>query len=350
MLHRFHSPPRRCNAPNSAAALLAVGTLAVAALLAPARAQAQQAGGAPAEDPSAFPNRSIRIVVGFAPGGATDIVARAVAQKLQDALKQTIVVDNRPGGGSNIAAEIVARAEADGHTLLMGTVANATNMSIYRNLKYDTLRDFAPVSLLMSAPSVLVVHPSFPANDVRRLVEMAKARPGTLTYASSGAGGSPHLAGAMLELRAGIKMIHVPYKGASPALTDLMSGNVSMGFQTALSAIPAMQSGKLKPLAVAATARLKMLPEVPTLAEAGYPDFEVSSWNGLLAPVRTPSAIIDRLHRELVTIVAMPDIRERFEAQAAVPVGNSPEQFRDYIAREIRRWSEVATRAGITLN
>lgn len=350
MIHTLRSPSRPCLAPRNAAALLVLGALLMAgALLAPPRAQAQSSGGS-ADDPNAFPSRPVRIVVGFAPGGATDIVARAVAQKLQDALKQTVVVDNRPGGGSNIAAEIVARAEPDGHTLLMGTVANATNMSIYRNLKYDTLRDFAPVSLLMSAPSVLVVHPSFPAHDVRRLVEMAKARPGTLTYASSGAGGSPHLAGAMLELRAGIEMVHVPYKGASPALTDLISGNVSMGFQTALSAIPAMQSGKLKPLAVAATARLKMLPEVPTMAEAGYPDFEVSSWNGLLAPARTPSVIVDRLHRELVKIVAMPDIRERFEAQAAVPVGNSPEQFRDYIAREIRRWGEVATRAGITLN
>ena len=297
-----------------------------------------------------YPGRAIRIVVGFAPGGATDIVARAVAQKLQEALGQSVVVENKAGGGSNIAAEIVARADADGYTLLLGTIANATNMSIYRNLKYDTLRDFTPISQLMSAPSVLVVTPGFPANDVKGLVELARARPGTLTYASSGAGGSPHLAGALLELRAGVRMVHVPYRGASPALTDIAAGNVHLGFQTALSALPAMQTGKLKALAIAANSRLEQLPNIPTMAEAGFPDFEVSSWNGLLAPAKTPAAVIARLHAELVRIVGLPDIRERFAAQAAEAVGSSPEQFRDYIAAEIKRWADVARSADITLN
>lgn len=321
--------------------LTALAAAGATGFVTPARAQ---------EAASAYPSKPIRIVVGFAPGGATDIVARAVAQKLQDALGQSVVVENKPGGGSNIGAEIVARAEPDGYTLLLGTIANATNMSIYKNLKYDTLRDFLPISQLMSAPSVLVVSPNFPANDVKGLVELAKARPGTLTYASSGSGGSPHLAGAMLELRAGVQMVHVPYKGAAPALTDVVAGNVNLGFKTALSALPSMQTGKLKALAVAANKRLEQLPNVPTMAEAGFPDFEVSSWNGLLAPAKTPQAIIAKLHAELVKIVAMPDIRERFSAQAAEPVGSSPEQFRTYIEAEIKRWGEVSRAAGISLN
>jgi tripartite-type tricarboxylate transporter receptor subunit TctC len=291
----------------------------------------------------------VKIVVGFAPGGATDIVARAVAEKLSKAFGQTFVVENRAGGGSNIGAEIVARADADGYTLLLGTIANATNMSIYKGLKYDTLRDFEPISQLMSAPSVLVASPSFPVSTVKELVAMAKAKPGTITYATSGAGGSPHLAGAMLELRGGVQMIHVPYKGAAPALTDVISGTVNIGFKTALSALPSMQSGKLKPLAVAANNRLSLLPDVPTMTEAGFPDFEVSSWNGLLAPARTPKPIIDKLHQELVRIVAMPDIRERFAAQAADPVGSSPAEFRAYIEREVKRWGEVTRAANISL-
>ena len=335
-----HSAPTHCS-PSRRAVLAGLAGGSVG-LIAPVLAAQEPA--------SAFPARAIRIVVGFAPGGATDIVARAVAQKLQEALGQSVVVENKAGGGSNIAAEIVARAEADGSTLLLGTIANATNMSIYRNLKYDTLRDFVPISQLMSAPSVLVVTPGFPASDVKGLVDIARARPGTLTYASSGAGGSPHLAGALLELRAGVRMVHVPYRGAAPALTDIAAGNVHLGFQTALSALPAMQTGKLRALAVAATQRLDQLPDIPTMAEAGFPDFEVSSWNGLLAPARTPAAVVTRLHAELVRIVALPDIRERFAAQAAQAVGSTPEQFREYIAAEIRRWAEVARSADISLN
>ena len=307
---------------------LALGTSGLAS---PSLALAQDAA-------ASYPNRSAKIVVGFAPGGATDIVARAVAEKLSKAFGQTFVVENRAGGGSNIGAEIVARADPDGYTLLLGTIANATNMSIYKGLKYDTLRDFEPISQLMSAPSVLVASPSFPVSSVKELVAMAKAKPGTITYATSGAGGSPHLAGAMLELRGGVQMIHVPYKGAAPALTDVISGTVNIGFKTALSALPSMQSGKLKPLAVAANNRLSLLPDVPTMAEAGFPDFEVSSWNGLLAPARTPKPIIDKLHQELVKIVAMPDILERFAAQAADTVGISTDEFRAYIERYIKRW------------
>ena len=309
------------------------------------------ASGVLAQDAAAgYPSRPVRIVVGFAPGGATDLVARAVAQKLQDAWGQPVTVDNRPGAGSNIGSEFVARADPDGYTLLLGTIANATNMSLYRNLKYDTLRDFAPITQLMAAPSVLVVSPSLPVDDLKGLIALARSKPGTLTYASSGAGGSPHLAGVLLEQRAGIRMIHVPYKGAGPALADVIGGQVDLGFKTALSAIPSMQAGRLKPIAVAAHARLPQIPAVPTMAEAGIADFEVSSWNGLLAPAKTPPAIIAKLHADVVRVLAMPDIRARFAAQAAEPIGSTPAAFRDYIRAEIDRWGRVSASAKVVLD
>jgi hypothetical protein len=305
---------------------------------------------AQAQDAAAtYPARPIRILVGFAPGGATDIVARSIAQKLQDAWGQPVTIENKPGAGSNLAADAVMRAEPDGYTLLLGTIANATNMSLYKNLKYDFVRDFIPITQIMAAPSVLVVSPALPVDDLKGLIALARAKPGTLTYASSGAGGSPHLAGEMLEQRAGIQMVHVPYKGAAPALADVIGGQVNLGFKTALSAIPSMQAGKLKPIAVAASRRLPQIPTVPTMAEAGIADFEVSSWNGLLAPTRTPPAIVAKLHREVVRILALPDVRERFAAQAAEPVGSSPDEFRAYIRSEIDRWAVVSKKANVVL-
>ena len=309
------------------------------------------AAGAAAQDPAAtYPNRPIRIVVGFSPGGATDIVARTVANEMQRTWGQPVVIDNKPGGGSNIGSDIVAKAPPDGYTLLLGTIANATNMSIYKNMTYDTLRDFAPVTQTVSAPSVLVVNPNVPANNLKELIALAKAQPGKLAYASSGAGGSPHLAGEMLAQRAGIQIIHVPYKGAAPALADVLSGVVAMGFKTALSAIPHMQTGKLRPIAVAAAQRLPQIPNVPTMAEAGMPGFEVSSWNGLLAPAKTPAPIIAKLHREVVRILALPEVRERFAAQGADPVGSSPEEFRAYIAAEIDKWAKVVRESGARID
>ena len=309
------------------------------------------AASASAQDAAAnYPNRPIKIVVGFVPGGATDVVARLMAQKLQEAWGQAVLIENKPGGGSNIGSEQVARAAPDGYTLLLGTIANATNMSIYKELAYDTLRDFAPVTQFISAPSVLVVAPSLPVSNLKELIALAKAKPGTLSYASSGAGGSPHLAGELLKLRAGIDIIHVPYKGAAPALVDVVSGTVSMGFKTALSAIPHMQSGKLKPIAVAANRRLPQIPNVPTMAEAGLADFEVSSWNGLLAPAKTPPEIVAKLNREFVRILATADVREKFAAQAAEPVGNTPEQFRAYIKAEIDNWAQVVKASGAKID
>ena len=297
-----------------------------------------------------YPSRPIKLIVPFPPGGATDIVGRLVAQRLQEALGQPVVVENKAGAGSNIGSEQVAKAAPDGYTLLLGTIANATNMSIYKNMSYDTLRDFAPVTQTMAAPSVLVVTNALPANNLKELIGLAKAQPGKLSFASSGAGGSPHLAGELLKLRAGIDIIHVPYKGAAPALVDVVSGVVSMGFKTALSAIPHMQSGKLKPVAVAATKRLAQIPNVPTMVEAGLPDFEVSSWNGVLAPAKTPPEIIARLNQALVRILATQDVKERFAAQAAEPVGSTPEQFRAYIRSEIDKWAQVVKASGAKID
>ena len=299
---------------------------------------------------SAYPLKPIRIVVGYTPGGATDIVARILAAKLQDAFGQSVIVENKPGAGSNIGSEYVAKSAPDGYTLLVGSIANASNMVAYKNLGYDTLRDLVPVSQLMSAPSVLAVHPSFPAKNLQELIALAKREPGKYAFASSGSGGSPHLAGELFKLRAGIDLIHVPYKGAAPAMSDLLGGQVHMAFQTALSAVPHLQSGQLRAVAVAANRRLTQLPNVPTMAEAGLADVEVSSWNGLFAPARTPPEIIARLHAETVKALASPDVREKLLAQGAEPVGSSPEEFRAYIRAEIEKWGKVVRASGLRVD
>ncbi len=306
--------------------------------------------GAWAQDAAGYPNRPVKIIVGYGPGGPTDLVARLAAEKLSASLGQPVIVENKPGGGSHIGSEAVAKAAPDGYTLLMGTIANTIGMSVYRNLRYDVQRDLIAVSQMMSAPSVLVASPSLGVNSVKDLVALAKAKPGKLTYASSGTGGSPHLAGEWLEQVARVAMVHIPYRGGAAAARDVMAGHVDFGFQTALSALPHMKVGKLKPLAVAAHERLALMPDVPTMAEAGYPGFEVSSWNGLFAPAGTPPAIIGKLHREMVKIVAMPDVRAKLLAQAATPIGSSPEQFRAFVKAEIERWAKVVKAADIRID
>jgi tripartite-type tricarboxylate transporter receptor subunit TctC len=264
-------------------------------------------------------------------------------------LGQPVIVENRPGASSRIAFEQVARAEPDGYTLLLGAVQTATNAAVFRRLNYDTLRDFAPVTQLTSAVLALTVSPALKAGWVSDLVALAKARPGELTYATFGVASSPHFAGALLEQRAGIRLTHVPYNGAAPAQTAIASGQVDMGFMSALSAMPLMQSGRLRALAVTSEKRLAQLPDVPTMAEAGFPAFEVSSWQGLLAPAGTPPAIVTKLQREIARILALPEVRERFAAVAAEPVGSTPAQFRAHIESEIARWSVVAQRANLML-
>jgi len=302
------------------------------------------AGAAAAQ--GSYPTKPIRLIVGYAAGGPTDIVARLVAAKMQESLGQPVVVENKPGAGSNIASDYVVKSAPDGYTLLIGSIANATNMVVYKHLTYDTLRDLAPIAQLMSAPSVLVVNPGFPARNLQELIALAKRNPGKYAFASTGSGGSPHLAGEMLKMRAGIDLIHVPYKGAAPAQADLMGGQVQMAFETALSVVPHVQSGQLRAIAVAANKRLAQLPEVPTVAEAGLPDFEVSSWNGLFAPAKTPPEIIARLHQAAVKALAAPDVREKFTNQGAEAVGSTPEEFRAYIRAEIEKWGKVARASG----
>ena len=296
-----------------------------------------------------YPTKTIRLLDGFPPGGATDIVARTMANKLQESLGKPVIVENRPGATSNIASEMMAKSAPDGYTLLLGTIANASNMTAYKNPGYDTLRDFAPITQTMSAPSVLALHVSVPARSVKELIALAKQQPGKLTFASSGTGGSTHLAGELLRQRAGIDLLHIPYKGAPAALADLLGGQVTMGFQTALSAIPHLQSGKLNVIAVAAHRRMAQLPGIPTMAEAGLSDFEVSSWNGLFAHAKTPPAIIARLHEASIKALALPEVREKFAAQGAEAVASSPEEFRAYIRAEIEKWGKVIRASGIPI-
>jgi tripartite-type tricarboxylate transporter receptor subunit TctC len=321
------------------------------AALAAAILVATAAGPAQAQDAAAgYPSRPIRIVVGFAPGGPTDQVAREIGHRLQQAWGQPVIVENKPGASSRIAFEHVARAEPDGYTLLLGAVQTATNMAVFRRLGYDTLRDFAPVTQLTSAVLALTVSPSLTARSVADLVALAKARPGELSYATFGVASSAHFASALFEQRAGIRLTHVPYNGAAPAQTAIAGGQVDMGFMSALSAMPLMQSGKLRALAVTSDRRLAQLPDVPTMAEAGFPSFEVSSWQGLLAPAGTPPAIVSKLQREIARILALPEVRERFAAVAAEPVASTPAQFRTHIESEIARWSAVARRADLSLD
>ena len=294
-----------------------------------------------------YPTKQIRLLVGYTPGGATDIVARALAARLTEALGQPVVVDNRPGAASNIASEIAAKSAPDGYTLLLGTIANATSMSGYKNLGYDTLRDFAPITQTMTAPSVLTTHPSFPAKTLKDVIALARAKPGIYSYASTGIGSSPHLAGELLKMRTGIDIIHVPYKGGAPAMTDLLGGQVSMSFMTALSALPHLQGGKLNVIGVAAPRRMTQLPNVPTIEEGGVPDFEVSSWNGLFAPSKTPQPTIDRLYEVTIAALKSPQMKEKMEAEGAEPVGQTPAQFRAYVQAEIEKWGKVIKAANV---
>ncbi len=297
-----------------------------------------------------YPDRPIKLIVPFAAGGPTDLVGRLMAHGMEKELGQNIIVENKPGGGSNIGSELVARAKPDGYTLLLGTIANATNMSIYNNLNYNTERDLVAITQFMSSPSVLVVNPAIPVKDLNELIAYAKANPGKLSFASSGAGGSPHLAGEMLKLRAGIDVLHVPYKGASPALNDVLGGNVSMGFMTAAGALPSINAGKLRPIAVAGLQRLPQLPNVPTMGEAGIADFEVSSWNGLFAPAGTPPDVLQKLADAALKVITQPEMQKTFESHASLGVGGTPEQFKQYVHAEIVKWGKVAQAAQIKLN
>jgi tripartite-type tricarboxylate transporter receptor subunit TctC len=299
---------------------------------------------------SKYPNEPIKLIVGYPPGGATDIAARILAQQLSRELNQTVIVDNKPGAGSNIASELAARAKPDGYTLFLGTIANATNMSLYKNLRYNTERDFVAITQTMSSPSILVVNPALPITTIKELIAYGKSNSGNFSYASSGAGGSPHLAGELLKLRTNVDIIHIPYKGAAPALNDVIAGTVSIGFKTASGALPSIEAGRLRAIAVADSVRLPQLPNVPTMAEAGMPDFEVTSWNGLYAPVGTPPEIVDKLASVIIKILKSEDVKKQFLKLGATPVGSTPEQFKKFTSDEILKWAAVAKAANVQLD
>jgi tripartite-type tricarboxylate transporter receptor subunit TctC len=297
----------------------------------------------------AYPSEPIRIIVGYQAGGPTDLTARLLANKLQASLGKPVIVENRPGAGSNIASEYVAAAAPDGYTLLLAAAPITMTKFLYKGLKFDVQKSFEPIVNVMNAPAVLAVSTKLQARDVPSLIALAKQRPGSLTFGSSGAGGSQHLAGELLKQRAGIDILHVPYKGASAALTDLMAGTVDMVFMTSMSALPALKSGNPRALAVASKTRLPQMPELPTMDESGLPGFEADSWNGLLAPAKTPPAILDRLNAEVNKALASPEVRDALVSQGAVVVGGSRQDFRQYLDKEVERWSTVFKTVKINL-
>ncbi len=295
----------------------------------------------------AYPAKPIRFVVAFPPGGGTDIIARAIAQKLSGRLAQQVVVDNRPGAGGNIGTDIVAKAAPDGYTMLMGSAGPlAINASLFAKMPFDPVRDLAPVTLAASTPNVLVVHPSLKAATVKELIALARARPGEINFASSGHGTPAHLAGELFNSMAGVKLVHVPYKGASPALADLLGGQVHLMFSTMPPALPHVKDGKLRALAVTSAKRSPATPELPTVAEAALPGFEANTWHGVVLPAGAPVAIIARLNREIVAILHLPEVVERLSGQGAEPVGSTPEEFAAYIRSETVKWAKVVHESG----
>jgi len=294
-----------------------------------------------------YPARPIRFVVAFPPGGGTDIIARSIAHKLAERLAQQVVVDNRPGAGGNIGTDIVAKSAPDGYTVLMGSAGPlAINASLFASMPFDPVRDLAPVTLAASTPNVLVVHPSLRAATVKELIALAKARPGEINFASSGHGTPAHLAGELFNSMAGVKMVHVPYKGAAPALADLLGGQVQLMFSTMPPALPHVKDGKLRALAVTSLKRSRATPDLPTVDEAALPGFEANTWHGVVVPSGTPAAIVARLNREIVAILHLPDVVERLSAQGAEPVGSTPEEFAAYIRSETLKWAKVVRDSG----
>jgi len=289
-----------------------------------------------------YPAKPIRIIVASAAGGASDILSRLVAERMQQIYGQPVIVEAKPGANGNIAAEYVAGAPPDGYTLMMGTIgAMAINASMYRNVRYDPLKDFVPVARLVSFSNLLVVKSALPVKDVKELIALAKARPNTLHFGSPGAGGSPHMAMVQFAQMANIELVHVPYKGAAPALTDLMGGQIDLSFSDPLLTQPHLQGGRIRALAVSGSKRLASLPDVPTVAEAGVPGYEVSGWLGIVAPARTPAPVVAKLNKTLNEIMAMPDMQARMKEQGAEVITATPQEFGSFIAAEFSRWKKV---------
>ena len=296
-----------------------------------------------------YPTRPIRAIVPFTPGGATDIMARTISAKLSERLGQQVVVDNRGGGGGNIAALMAARAALDGYTIFYGTIsALATNVSTFRKLPYDPQKDFAPVTTTAISPMFLVTQAAVPATSYNELIALARAKPGYLNYASSGTGGASHLMMELFLSQTGLKVIHVPYKGAGPALTDLLAGQVQMSLQQPPGAIPYLGSGKLRAHAVSSKRRIATASDVPTMAEVGLPQFDVASWQGLVVPAATPQSIVRKLHTEVKDILGTREVQSRLLAEGSEPGGITPEAFAEHIRSEIARWAQVVKISGDT--
>ena len=311
-------------------------TLLVALALASAAVSAQN-----------YPTRTVRIVVPYAPGGNTDFTARVIAGKLTEIFGQQVVVENRAGGATNIGSDLVAKAAPDGYTILMGGAANAINMSLYQKLPYDTLRDFAPVSLCVKGANVLAVHPSVPVKNIKELIALAKTKPGKLNYASSGLGSSNQMAGELFKMMAGVNIVHVPYKGNSPALTDTIGGQVEMIFSGVPLLVPHIQGGRIRAIGIGSLKRFPALPQVPTIDEAGLKGYEATTWFGMLAPIKTPKEIVARLNVEVGKILASAEVSEKFINEGVEPMGGSTDFFTAFIRDEIAKYAKVVTAANL---
>lgn len=306
-----------------------------AILITPLTAAAQQ-----------YPTKAIRFVVPFAPGGGTDIIGRVVAQALNDALGQPVVVDNRGGAGSTLGTEIVAKSPADGYTILFGNISLAFNATLYIKLRYDTIRDLAPISLSAVQPNILVTHPGLPAKNLKEFIELARANPGKYNYASAGTGSGTHLAAELLKLQTKIDIVHVPYKGTGPALTDLLGGQINMMVSTFASALPHVKSGRMRALGVTTAKRSPAAPDVPTLIEGGVAGYDYSTWYGLLAPAGTPKLIIDMLNATNRKVLTRDDIKQRLESQGVDPIVNTAAEFTAYVKSETEKWGKVVKATG----
>ncbi|MFT3778527.1 MAG: tripartite tricarboxylate transporter substrate binding protein [Ottowia sp.] len=296
-----------------------------------------------------YPAKPITIIVPFSAGGTTDILARVLGQGLTTELGQSVIVDNKPGAGGNIGASLAAKAPADGYTLFMGTVGtHAINQSLYRKMPFDPVKDFAPLSLVAKVPNLLVAHPSQPFRTVQEMIAYAKANPGKVTYGSPGAGSSPHVSGELFRSMTGADLLHVPYKGSAPAMTDLLGNQISIMFDNLPSAIQHVRSGKLRPIAVTTARRSPELPDVPTIAEAGVPGYEATSWFGMFAPAATPKPVLDKLSAAIVKVLGQPEARKKIAEQGGEVVGDAPAQFAAFIQAEGVKWSKVVKASGAT--
>jgi tripartite-type tricarboxylate transporter receptor subunit TctC len=296
----------------------------------------------------AYPAKPVRILVGYAPGGGTDIMARVIGAKLSDSLKQQFVIENRPGANANIAAKLAADAPADGYTLLFMSVAHIMSKPVYKSLGYDIERDFAPITVVTNVPNVLCLHPSLPVKTVKELIALARSKPGALTYATSGVGSPEHFAGEMFKMMTGTDMLSIPYKGGGPLAIDLVGGQVMLAFNTAPPIMPHIQSGRVRAIAVTMDKRVGALPDVPTIAESGVPGYQMSTWYGAVTPVKTPREIVVKLNQEMLKALALPDVKERMAGLGADVVGNSMEDAAALIKLEVAKYTKVANAARIS--